>query len=86
MMASLPALIRKRIDERTLPREDPVKVFAGYGRGARCSVCDDVIGPAQVEADFVSDGRELRFHSGCFGLWEAECRRRGWRHRSESAA
>jgi hypothetical protein len=25
------------------------------------------------------DGRAIRFHVGCAGLWEAERRRRGWK-------
>jgi hypothetical protein len=35
--------------------------------------------PAQVEYEFiVGDGRTIRFHLGCAGLWEAERRRRAY--------
>ena len=83
-MAPLADLIRQKIDEGRLPREKPVKVWAGYGTGVACSACDDVIRPAQAQYDFTSDGLELRVHVGCFGLWEAECRRLRWRKTSSS--
>ena len=72
--------IRRKIDEGRLPWEEPVKVWAGNGTGTRCRGCEEIILRAQVEYDFEdADGQELRLHPGCFGLWEAECRRRGWR-------
>jgi hypothetical protein len=54
-------------------------MYAGYGKGYRCDGCESTILPAQVEYEFEAEnGRVIRFHLGCAGLWEAERRRRGW--------
>ena len=79
-MAPGPAnLIRTKLDDGVLPREFPAKIYAGYGAGAPCSACDDLILHVQVQYEFPVNDETFRFHLGCFGLWEAECRRRGWR-------
>jgi hypothetical protein len=77
-MTSRADRIRRKINDGRLPMEEPVKVWTGSGSGTRCSGCEEIILPSQVEYDFTSDGQEFRFHLGCYGLWEAECRRRGW--------
>jgi hypothetical protein len=73
-----PNLIGERLESGRLPRDAPAKMYAGYGRGYRCDGCDQTILPAQVEYEFEGDGRTIRFHLGCAGIWEAERRRRGW--------
>jgi hypothetical protein len=54
-------------------------MYAGHGQGDPCSGCDDPILSAQIEYEMERDGRTYRFHLGCAGFWDAECRRRGYR-------
>jgi len=77
MTMKLADLIRVKLDERRLPREDPDKVRSGYGSAVPCDACEARIRPAQVEYSFAINGAFYRFHIGCFGLWEAERIRRG---------
>ena len=76
---SLADLVRDKLDAGTLPHESPVKMWAGNGRGAPCTACDEPILRAQVEYEPQYDGRApIRLHVGCHGLWQAERRRRGY--------
>lgn len=71
-------LIRQKISQAQLPRETPLKVWAGYGTSETCSACDGIIRPAQVEYSFRIQNQPFRFHAGCYGLWYAERSRRGY--------
>jgi hypothetical protein len=54
------------------------RTWAGHGTGLRCTVCDLVITPADIEHEAdLSDGRVLRFHVACFTPWIAETGRGG---------
>jgi hypothetical protein len=75
-----PLKIRERLDRGTLPHEPPGKMYAGHGENQLCDGCDEPIGPSQVQYEFDADGRTIRFHLGCAGLWEAYRRRYGWDH------
>jgi hypothetical protein len=70
--------IRAKIDAGALPREAGVKVRADHGRDEPCSACDEPIRPVEVvyEIDLPGAGR-YRFHTGGYGLWEADLLRRG---------
>jgi hypothetical protein len=71
-------IIRDKLDAGLLPRRQTVKTWAGYGRSQPCSACDAPILPTQTEYEFDGGARPAyRFHVGCYGLWEAERRRRG---------
>jgi len=73
-----PKKIRDRMDNGTLPVDRPEKMHVRFGQGNPCKGCDQPIIPAQVEYEFgTADGRKIRFHLGCAGVWEAERRRRG---------
>jgi hypothetical protein len=73
--------IAEKIDAGLLPTAKPQKVWAGYGRRAACSACEQPMLPAQTEYEFADATGTFtyRFHIGCYGLWEAACRRRGFR-------
>ena len=80
-LPSLRDVIRRKLDDGTLPLERPEhKIYAGYGRGATCDACGDPILPAQVEYElnYPDQDRTLRLHLGCAGLWEAMRLRRGF--------
>jgi hypothetical protein len=76
--------IRLKIDRGELPGARPPKFWAAYGNGRPCSACGEPIHPAQIRwqlDDATVLDAAFRFHIGCFGLWDAELRRRG--HRGE---
>jgi hypothetical protein len=53
-----------------LPADEPVKTFGGSGSGLKCDGCDEPIlrSVPELESD-MPDGRTLRFHVACDGLW-----------------
>jgi hypothetical protein len=71
--------IRVKIERGELPAARPPKLWGGFGHFEDCSACGDPIFPAQVRYEFESDEDVVRLHIGCFGLWDAELRRRGAR-------
>jgi hypothetical protein len=78
---SLADHIRDKLDAGLVPRVLPGKMGTGYGRGNSCDGCGDPINPAQVEYEFRIEGDSdhvFRLHIGCFGMWLAELRRRGF--------
>ena len=76
---SLVVLVRRKLDNGTLPHRDGAKTWVGYGSSQSCRVCDAPIHPAQVEYEFdMPDGDTMKMHAGCHGLWLAELFRRGW--------
>jgi hypothetical protein len=83
-MKTLPSLadtIRKKLDAGRLPREDRMKLCAGYGRNRPGVACEQTILPAQVEHELeFADGWIVSMHLGGAGLYEAE---RRWRGRSK---
>ena len=79
MPRPLAEMVRGKVDGGVLPLEAPVKLWAGKGRGAPCTACDEPILRTQAEYEPQYDGRApIRLHIGCHGLWEAERRRRGY--------
>jgi hypothetical protein len=80
-LPSLRKVIRRKVDDGTLPSEPPRgKIYAGYGTGAPCDACGDPIYPAQVEYElnYPDEHRPFRLHLGCAGLWEAVRLMRGF--------
>ena len=85
-MSRLAETIRHKLATGVLPARGPVEVRLGHGQGKPCSACEGRILHSQPEYE-VEDrtGFTVRFHLGCFGLWEAERGRRGLRPQAESA-
>ena len=77
-MPRLAETIGQKLATGVLPARGPVEVRLGYGHGQPCSACEQRILHSQPEYE-VADrtGFTVRFHLVCFGLWEAECQRRG---------
>jgi hypothetical protein len=71
--------IRDKLDAGLLPREAPATMTEGLGHGSRCDGCDGPIHSAQIECEMTYGDRAYRLHLGCAGVWDAECRRRGYR-------
>lgn len=69
--------IRRKVDAGQLPKKKADKVWQTHGTLVPCDACGARVLPAQVEYSFTIDEKFFRFHVGCYGLWEAERRRRG---------
>jgi len=70
--ADAPKRIRDKLDVGVLPSDAPRRMYVRFGSGKFCHGCETPILSAQIEYQFeASDGRVLRFHLGCAGLWEA---------------
>jgi len=64
------AVIMEKLFRGSLPATDPLKVLIGYGTGLTCDGCDEVVSAsAQEQEAEMPDGRILRFHISCHGLW-----------------
>jgi hypothetical protein len=72
--ASIRRSVRQKLEEGTLPREDPARTWAGPGLGQRCVVCEEPIARTETEYElqFGIDLRSLRFHRLCQAAWDAE--------------
>lgn len=67
------ALIRRKVAAGLLPKEAPVKFWAGYGSGKLCDACELAISLAGIEHEVdMADRRTFRFHAACLTLWHQE--------------
>jgi len=74
---TLARIIRSKLEDGTLPCEEPNRLRAGIGSGEPCTACERPIPPSQTEYEPQYNNRAtIRLHLGCHGLWEAERRRR----------
>ena len=81
-MKDLARVIRAKLDDRSLPREEHIKVYGSHGTQLPCDACGQPILPAQVQYEVEFEEKpSIRLHLGCFGLYEAERLRRGWTQR-----
>ena len=72
--------IRSKLDAGTLPCDFLGKIRTFPGSGQPCSACGGPILRAQTEYGLeAGDDTTFRLHEDCHELWEAKCRRRGWR-------
>ncbi len=69
-------LIRQKIGSGFLPRQRPVRIYAGYGVDATCDACDRPIDRTQVEYELTDPATEhtCRLHLHCLYYWETERR------------
>jgi hypothetical protein len=72
-VVDLIAIIRLKVSAGVLPKDAPVKMFAGYGTGKVCAACDGSTTKKDVEYEVdMADGRTLSFHQPCITLWHQE--------------
>src|ERR687897_513422 len=69
--------IRRKVDQGELPSARPEKLYSRYGDGSPCSACGADVHAAQIRYLLALGDATYQLHIGCFGLWEAELRRRG---------
>ena len=73
LAVDLIAIIRLKLSAGALPKEAPVKMFAGYGTGKLCAACDLLTTKKDIEYDVdMANGRTLSFHQPCVTLWHQE--------------
>ena len=71
------AIIRGRLRVGMLPSDAPTKIWSGYGSGQLCDACGERIAVGAPEDEVVfTHSVTLRFHQGCFALWQEEKTRR----------
>jgi TolA-binding protein len=69
-MDAASARITEKLWQGTLPADDPAKFWGGKGSGLPCDGCDTVISSSEPEHEVeMPDGRILRLHVACSGLW-----------------
>jgi hypothetical protein len=73
LQVDLRVTIRLKVATGVLPKDAPVKMFAGYGTGKVCAACDLSTTKKDVEYDVgMADGRTFSFHQLCITLWHQE--------------
>ena len=56
-----------------------IEIAVGFGDGRACSACDGPLLKARTQYEFELPGfGTFSFHLGCFGLYTAQLRGRGW--------
>jgi hypothetical protein len=69
-MDAASARITDKLCRGILPADEPVKAWGGLGSGAACDGCELVVGSKEPEHEVeMANGRVLRFHVACAGLW-----------------
>ena len=72
-ICDLRAMVRLKVTSDVLPKESPVKMWAGYGTGKTCAACDLSTTTKDVEYEVdMADGRTFSFHQTCITLWHQE--------------
>jgi hypothetical protein len=66
-------LIRKRLEEGTLPWELPKRIGASHGSGNICVACDQEMTARQFQFEAAVAGAQLSLHLDCHVLWQLEC-------------
>ena len=67
-------LVRRKIDDRYLPRGRAVAIREMLGDGRLCDACGEPIGPREkfVLAMVSLQWMSVHFHFDCYQVWDAE--------------
>ena len=80
MAPPLTDLIRQKLDDGTLPRDEPAKAWEAYGSLLPCDACGTRVLRRQIEYSFTIGSKFFRFHAPCYEVWGTERRRQGAGH------
>lgn len=65
--------VRQRMEEGRLSPEAPRETLAGPGSNRACAVCDQVIGPEELEYETeIGPANVQHFHFDCYVAWFKE--------------
>ena len=73
--SELRSRVLQRSEHGRLPVALSTTIYAGYGQGIQCDLCDQPIARDKIEYD-VADTRgdeRLHFHFACHAAWQREC-------------
>jgi hypothetical protein len=73
--SELRSRVLQRIEDGRLPLMLSTTIYAGYGHGVKCGLCDQPITAAKVEYDVTDpySGKAMHFHFACHTVWQREC-------------
>jgi hypothetical protein len=73
--SELRSRVLQRIEDGRLPVVLSTAIYAGYGKGVQCDLCDQPIAVNKVEYDVIypRGGKWLHFHFACHSAWQREC-------------
>ena len=70
---TLRLFIRAKLADGFLPNAGIPRLWGGPGTGQPCDACEKVITKAELEFEGPGPkGDVVRFHIGCFGIWDTE--------------
>lgn len=72
----LPAVIRRKLENGSLPQKVPIKLEESRGTGATCDGCGQPIKFSDVQHALFFVDRVFRLHFACAGEWAAQRRKR----------
>ena len=70
-------LIRTKLLAGRLPRDSTPRAFARPGNWQRCDACEELMAnalPMMEVYPLTNDKKSVRFHRGCYTLWNGERR------------
>lgn len=62
-------IIPDKLRRGLLPRDKPIKTWAGNGSGDTCDGCDQPINADQVEHELEFAHRAIHMHARCAEIW-----------------
>ena len=73
--SELRSRVLRRIEDGRLPIMLSTTIYAGYGQGVQCDLCEQPIAADKIEYDVTDpdDDRRLHFHMPCHTAWQREC-------------
>jgi hypothetical protein len=74
--SELRARVLQCIEDGRLPVVLSTIIYAGYGQGRQCDLCDQPIACDKIEYDVTEPrggGKWLHFHFACHSAWQREC-------------
>ena len=73
--SELRSRVLQRIEDGRLPVVLSTAIYAGYGRGFQCDLCDQPISRDKIEYDVARPrgDERLHFHFACHVAWQREC-------------
>ena len=74
MAKTLAEVVQDKLDAGTLPRDEPIKLWAGSGSGNTCAACEHPILPSQTEyeVEYYDERPAILLHVGCHTTWVEE--------------